>query len=121
MAGAAAAWPITARAQQPDAELPNVLTLAKLPHVAIKISGACVLSHEPFPYNDIWDPVACVIDAFGIDRCMWGTDWTRAVKFLTYAQGVDAFRVTDRISESDKAKLMGGTLARIYGWSPRQP
>jgi L-fuconolactonase len=104
----------------PWAELPKVLTLARMPHVAIKISGACTLSHEPFPYKDIWDPVCRVIDAFGIDRCMWGTDWTRAVKFLNYAQGVDAFRGTDRISQGDKAKLMGGTLARIYGWSPRQ-
>ena len=86
----------------------------------VKISGACTLSHEPFPYKDIWDPVGRVIDAFGIDRCMWGTDWTRAVKFLTYAQDVDAFRVTERISHSDRAKLIGGTLTRNYGWSPRQ-
>jgi len=105
--------------QQPWAELPKVLTLAMLPHVAIKITGACTLSREEFPYNDIWDPVCRIIDAFGIDRCMWGTDWTRAVKFLTYAQGVDAFRVTNRISDGDKAKLMGGTAARLYGWSPR--
>jgi L-fuconolactonase len=105
---------------EPWAELPKVLTLAKLSNVAIKISGACTLSHERFPYNDIWDPVCRIIDAFGIDRCLWGTDWTRAVKFLTYAQGVDAFLATDRISESDKVKLMGGTLARIYGWSPRK-
>jgi hypothetical protein len=49
-----------------------------------------------------------------------GTDWTRAVRLLTYAQGVDAFRATNRISDSDKVKLMGGTLARIYGWSPRK-
>jgi L-fuconolactonase len=103
---------------EPWAELPKVLTLAKLPHVAMKITGACTLSLEPFPYNDIWDPVCRMIDAFGIDRCLWGTDWTRAVKFLTYKQGVDAFRVTDRISDSDKAKLMGGTLTRIYGWAP---
>jgi predicted TIM-barrel fold metal-dependent hydrolase len=103
---------------QPWADLPKVLALAKLKNVAIKISGACTLSNEPFPYKDIWDPVGRVIDAFGIDRCMWGTDWTRAIKFLSYAQGVDAFRVTDRISQSDKAKLMGGTLARMYGWSP---
>jgi L-fuconolactonase len=107
-------------AAEPWAELPKVLALAKLKNVAIKISGACTLSHEPFPYKDIWDPVSRVIDAFGIDRCMWGTDWTRAVNFLTYAQGVDAFRQTGRISQSDKAKLMGGTLTRIYGWSPPQ-
>jgi len=37
---------------------------------------------------------------------------------LTYAEGVDAFRVPDRLSNSDRAKLMGGTLSRIYGWSP---
>jgi predicted TIM-barrel fold metal-dependent hydrolase len=105
---------------QPWAQLPKVLTLANHRNVAIKISGACTLSREPFPFRDIWDPVCRVIDVFGIDRCMWGTDWTRAVKFLTYAQGVDAFHATDRISESDKAKLMGSTLTRIYGWSPRR-
>lgn len=105
---------------EPWAELPDVLALATLDNVAIKISGACTLSRKPFPYPDIWDPLCRVIDAFGIDRCLWGTDWTRAVNFLTYAQGVDAFRITDRISPSDKAKLMGGTLARIYGWSPKR-
>jgi L-fuconolactonase len=104
---------------EPWADLPKVLTLANQANVAIKITGVCTLSREPFPYGDIWDPVCRVIDAFGIDRCMWGTDWTRAVKFLTYAQGVDAFRTTDRLSQSDKAKLMGSTLTRIYGWSPR--
>jgi predicted TIM-barrel fold metal-dependent hydrolase len=106
--------------EAPWAELPQVLALAALPNVAIKISGACTLSREPFPYPDIWDPVCRVIDAFGIDRCLWGTDWTRAVKLLTFAQGVDAFRATDRISPRDKAKLMGGTLTRVYGWSPRR-
>ena len=105
---------------EPWAELPKVLALAACDNVAIKISGACTLSREALPYADIWDPVCRVIDAFGIDRCLWGTDWTRAVKFLTYAQGVDAFRATNRISPGDKAKLMGGTLARIYGWSPRR-
>jgi hypothetical protein len=49
---------------------------------------------------------------------MWGTDWTRAVNLLTYEEGVDAFKLTDQLSESDKQKLMGGTLEAIYNWSP---
>jgi predicted TIM-barrel fold metal-dependent hydrolase len=103
---------------QPFADLPKVLQLAAHDNVAIKISGACTLSHEPFPYNDIWDPLGRIFDAFGFDRCMWGTDWTRAVALLTYKQGVEAFRVTDRLSDPERAALMGGTLQRIYDWSP---
>jgi predicted TIM-barrel fold metal-dependent hydrolase len=103
---------------QPFADLPKVLALAAHDNVAIKISGACTLSHEPFPYRDIWDPLGRIFDAFGFDRCMWGTDWTRAVALLTYRQGVEAFRVTDRLSDSDRAALMGETLRRVYNWSP---
>lgn len=99
-------------------DLPKVVALAAHPNIAIKISGACTLSHEKFPYNDIWDPLGRIFDAFGFDRCMWGTDWTRAVGLLTYRQGVEAFRVAPRLSDSDRAKLMGGTLMRIYDWSP---
>src|SRR6184192_1930214 len=103
---------------EPWAELPKVLALAAYPNIAIKISGACTLSREPFPYNDIWEPLGRIFDAFSLDRCMWGTDWTRAVKVLTYREGVEAFRVTDRLSDSDRAVLMGGTLARVYQWAP---
>jgi L-fuconolactonase len=103
---------------QPWVDLPKVLALARYPNTRIKISGACTLSHEPYPYNDIWPPILKVIDAFGIDRCMWGTDWTRAVELLTYKQGVDAFRTTQRLSDGDKAKLMGGTLEKVYKWAP---
>jgi predicted TIM-barrel fold metal-dependent hydrolase len=104
--------------KEPFAELPKVLKLAAHKNVNIKITGACTLSHKPFPYSDIWDPLARIFDAYGFDRCMWGTDWTRAVELLTYAQGVDAFRVTDRLSAGDRAALMGGTLQRVYDWSP---
>jgi predicted TIM-barrel fold metal-dependent hydrolase len=106
---------------QPFADLPKVLALAARPNIAMKITGACTLSHEPFPYRDIWEPVGRILDAFGLDRCLWGTDWTRAVALVTYAQGVEAFRVTDRLSDSERATLMGGALTRIYNWAPATP
>jgi len=101
---------------EPFAALPKVLALAQVPNVSIKISGACTLSHRPYPYDDIWEPLGRIFDAFGIERCMWGTDWTRAVNLLTYEQGVKPFLMTDRLSDGDRAALMGGTLQRIYGW-----
>ena len=102
----------------PFTDLPRLLALAAHANVAVKISGACTLSHAPFPYPDIWDPLWRIFDAFGLHRCLWGTDWTRAIKVLTYREGVEAFRVTDRLSDSDRATLMGESLTRVYRWAP---
>lgn len=104
----------------PFGDLPKVVALAEYDNVAIKITGACTLSHEPFPYADLWEPLKRIFDAFGIERCLWGTDWTRAVNLLTYAEGVDAFRITEVVSVSERAALMGGNVARIYDWRPER-
>jgi L-fuconolactonase len=103
--------------REPWADLPNLLALARHPNVAVKITGACTLSHLPFPYEDIRAPLSRIFDAFGFERCLWGTDWTRAVALLTYRQGVDAFRQMP-LSEGDRAMLMGGSLERVYRWTP---
>jgi predicted TIM-barrel fold metal-dependent hydrolase len=57
-----------------------------------------------------------IFSAFGLNRCLWGTDWTRAVELLTYRQGVEPFRETTRLSATDKAMLMGQALQRVYRW-----
>ena len=105
-------------APEPWADLPKVLDLAKRPNAVIKVSGACTLSREPYPFPDIWDPLARVFDAWGLDRCLWGTDWTRAFAVVNYENAVEPFRLTDRLSVSDREVLMGGACAKAYGWSP---
>jgi predicted TIM-barrel fold metal-dependent hydrolase len=103
---------------EPFADLPALLDLAQYPNVAVKVTGACTLSHEPFPFADLWDPLSRLFDAFGIDRCMWGTDWTRATALVSYADAVAAFRESDRLTSDERVTLMGGTLERIFGWVP---
>jgi L-fuconolactonase len=105
---------------RPWADLPKVLELAKRPNAVIKVSGACTLSREPYPFPDIWDPLARVFDAWGFDRCLWGTDWTRAFAVVNYEQAVKPFLDTDRLSDTERAMLMGGACAKAYGWSPRK-
>ena len=104
--------------EKPFADLPKLLKLAQYGNVAVKITGACTLSRAPFPYDDLWDPLGRIFDAFGFGRCLWGTDWTRASNVVTYKEGVEPFRLTDRISDSDRATLMGGALQKIYKWAP---
>jgi predicted TIM-barrel fold metal-dependent hydrolase len=105
---------------QPWAELPKVLDLAKRANAVIKVSGACTLSLKPYPFPDIWDPLARVFDAWGFDRCLWGTDWTRAYAVVNFEQAVEPFRLTDRLSESERAMLMGGACVKAYGWTPKK-
>jgi predicted TIM-barrel fold metal-dependent hydrolase len=103
---------------QPWAELPKLLALAKRPNAVVKVSGACTLAREPYPFPDIWDPLQRVFDAWGFDRCLWGTDWTRAFAVVNYEQAVESFRQTNRLSDSERAMLMGGACAKAYGWAP---
>jgi L-fuconolactonase len=103
---------------QPWADLPKVLDLAKRKNAVIKVSGACTLSNQPYPFNDIWDPLRRLFDAWGFDRCLWGTDWTRAFAVVNYQQAVKPFLETKRLTDSERAMLMGGACAKAYGWSP---
>ena len=102
------------------ADLPKVLELARRPNAAIKVSAVGTMSREPFPYHDIWDPLARVFDAWGFERCLWGSDWTRTFSLVNYEQAVESFRVTDRLNDRERAMLMGGACAKVYGWSPQK-
>jgi len=105
---------------QPWADLPKVLDLAKRKNAVIKVSGACTLSQKPYPFPDIWDPLARLFDAWGFERCLWGTDWTRAFAVVNYEQAVKPFLETQRLSDSERAMLMGGACAKAYRWSPKK-
>lgn len=105
---------------EPWADLPKIVDLARRPNVVIKVSGACTLSKKPYPFPDIWDPLQRIFDAWGFERCLWGTDWTRAFAVVNYEQAVKPFLETKRLSDSERAMLMGGACAKAYGWSPRR-
>ncbi len=105
---------------EPWADLPKILELAKRPNAVIKVSGACTLSKQPYPFPDIWDPLKRVFDAWGFERCLWGTDWTRAFAVVNYENAVKPFLETKTLSDSERAMLMGGACAKAYGWSPKK-
>ena len=65
-------------------------------------------------------PLARIFDAWEFERCLWGTDWTRAFAVVNYEQAVEPFLKTDRLSDTERAMLMGGACAKAYGWSPKK-
>jgi L-fuconolactonase len=56
-----------------------------------------------------------IISRFGIERVIWGSDWTRIVD-RSYSDSVGYLLDLPTLSEADKASLMGVNLRRIYNW-----
>jgi predicted TIM-barrel fold metal-dependent hydrolase len=104
---------------EPWRDLPKVLELAERANAVIKVSGACTLAREAYPFPDIWEPLLRVFDVWGFERCLWGTDWTRAYAVVNYEQAVEPFRLTDLLSDSEREMLMGGACAKAYNWEPK--
>ena len=103
---------------KPFSDLVRQLSLAVHDNVFIKVSGVGTMSCKPFPFDDLWGPLDRIFEAFGMDRCMWGSDWTRVTAFLTYRQAADLFRKSGRLSDGDRKMLLGVTLHNIYNWLP---
>ena len=100
---------------EPWTDLLKVLKLARRPNAVIKVSGACTLSREPYPFADIWDPLARLFDAWGFDRCLWGTDWTRLS--CSWREAITLF--TEELPWLDaesKEWEMGRALCEWLGW-----
>jgi len=101
----------------PWGPLGQLVELARRPNVVLKLTGVCTLSHEPFPYPDLWAPLERLFETWGVERCLWGSDWTRTVGTVSYREAIEPFRSAQRLSASELAMLMGGACARTYGWS----
>jgi L-fuconolactonase len=99
-----------------DARVPQVLGLAARDNVAVKLSGGPSLSHESAPFLDLWPLVDRYLDAFGPDRLMWGSDWTR-VHNASYREGVDWVRESGRLAPDVADAVFGGSLRRVFAWS----
>ena len=60
-----------------------------------------------------------LFDAWGVHRCLWGTDCIRVFAVVNYEQAAEPYRLTDRLSKNERAMLMGAASAKAYGWSPK--
>jgi predicted TIM-barrel fold metal-dependent hydrolase len=117
--------------RKPDAwtDLPAVLALAQFPNVAVKVSGATALSRTPYPHPDLWPHLHKLLDAFGPERVMWGSDFTRLRCAPgtnqrgpregwagLYSDCVSFLRDTTEISQADKEMMFAGTIRKLLRW-----
>jgi predicted TIM-barrel fold metal-dependent hydrolase len=92
--------------------------LAKYPNVSVKLSSAPLFSSEPYPFRDVTPHIRRLFDAYGPQRCYWGTDITNSFAKATYRQRVTHFtEALGFFSESDKDWIMGRALLARLGWA----
>lgn len=91
--------------------------IAQRPNVVVKASGLCVegASWTPALNREI---VLSLIEMFGSDRVMFGSNFPVDGMFVGYADLVDGYReMTKDLADADKRQFFSGTAERLY--SPR--
>ena len=96
----------------------QTVALAKYPNVSCKVSSAPTHSSEPYPFRDMKPHLRRVIEAFGPQRCYWGTDLTNSLAKASYRQRITHFtEELDFLSASDKEWIMGRGILTRLGWA----
>ena len=90
--------------------------LARLPNVVVKVSGVITeADHGAWTKDQVKPYVAHVIDCFGFDRVMYGSDWTVSELTHPYPVWVEIVdEVVQGASAAEKRKLFRDTAIRIY-------
>jgi predicted TIM-barrel fold metal-dependent hydrolase len=94
----------------------RVIKLARLKNVAVKVSALPCYVDEPYPFPSLHPFVRRVVDAFGPQRCFWGTDLSHLP--CSYQEAVAFF--TEEMTGLSAAELdwiMGRGLAEWLRWS----
>jgi predicted TIM-barrel fold metal-dependent hydrolase len=96
----------------------HTASLAKYPNVSVKLSSAPLMSKEPYPYQDVNPHIRRLFEAYGPQRCYWGTDLTNSLAKATYRQRVTHFtEELSFLSESDKDWVMGRAILERLKWA----
>jgi predicted TIM-barrel fold metal-dependent hydrolase len=82
----------------------------------VKLSGYYKFSRQPHPYEDAWPFIAALVEAFTLDRCVWGSDYP----FLRAAERLDYGPLLAMLTRlfpdaSDQRRLLWRTPARLLG------
>jgi predicted TIM-barrel fold metal-dependent hydrolase len=102
------------------ANVPELVSLAKLPNIAIKMTGAPTYSSQPYPFRSLHDGLHRIFDAFGPQRYFWGTDITRMP--CSWQQCRTLFtEELPWLSGRDLELVMGRAVCDWLGWHPAIP
>ena len=89
---------------------------AEFPNVYCKLSGMITEANwQHWTIDDLKPYVDIALEAFGPDRCMFGSDWPVCELAGTYAEVYQGLReLLEPLSDHEQQLIFGGTATRFY-------
>ena len=99
-----------------EATLRAVRDLASFPNAHAKMTFAVTGSDEAYPCRDTHDYIHRIVEAYGSNRCMWGSDFPCELwcPKVTYAQHLAIYTQEAGLSADTRANVVGGTAMRLW-------
>lgn len=94
-----------------------LLELGREGAAVVKLSGAFRFAKDGFPYRQAEPYAAALIEAFTVERCVWGSDWP----FLHAPHRVDHATLLAALvrwlpSPVERRKVLGDNPTRLFGF-----
>lgn len=99
-----------------EATLGDVLRLARRKNLHAKLTYLATGSEEPFPCASMHQSCLRIIEAFGAERCVWGSDFPNALwtPKVSYGQYLRIFTEVLPIKAPAREAILGGTASRLW-------
>lgn len=103
-------------------EDPGLRELSELANVRLKTPNSSAFSLAPPPHRDLIPYHRRVLELFGADRVMWGSDWPVCLAGGDYGAALTAADIAlTHASPAERALVLGGTFDQVFPHaSPRQ-
>jgi predicted TIM-barrel fold metal-dependent hydrolase len=95
-----------------------LLELGATKRAFVKLSGFVKFSRKPAPHEDTWPFVTALVEAFGLDHCLWASDWPylRAPVHVDYGVLLSV-ALTLFPAASDQRKVLWDTPRVLFGFA----
>ena len=97
--------------------LGSVKALARFPGVCVKLSGfyALTVPGYDYPHRNAWPYVAVLIESFGMQRLLWGSDFSPSLEVVSFPQTIELLAQMPFLTDKDREQIEGTNLLRILG------
>jgi len=104
-----------------NGDLKKLLELSRYPRLFLKLSHVAVYSLESFPWRDTHDVMQQVLQVYGAQRVMWGSDWPFSLATMTYAQSLAYVQEEMKfLTQADREWILAKTALQIWPFKDTQ-